>query len=233
MAADDMARAFASISGVLVRTHDTTGTLSLLLDESITALAADACGILVNGAHGRLELLSASSHRAGELELLESQIRDGPCVEAWSTATAVSAASIQEADERWPGFGQAMAARGYATVHACPLRWGNEVLGAMNVFRAASAPFATDDHAVAQAFADLATLVVVTADRPTLEAVTVRIADALNGRVVVEQAKGVLAHRLGLEPDDAYQALRDQARTKGQTLSDMAREVLLEAQRRP
>ena len=226
-AADALARA----SAALVGDTDIAGFLATLLDSSADVLHIDAVGILVED-DGILDLLAASSHAAVELELHQAQLEEGPCVDAHRSNRAVDAHGPDVA-ALWPRFGPAMLESGFATVHAAPLRWRGTSLGAIGLFRRSDAPFAIDEQTVAQAFADLATLLIVQTERGDLDTVKRRVQELLTTRIVIEQAKGVLSEIHAVDMAEAYQLLLDRAAQDGGKLTTAAKAVIDDAQRRP
>ena len=134
----------------------------------------------------------ATSHRTAELELYQLQEDTGPCIEAVHSGEAVSAASPAEILDRWGAVGEAITAAGYESVYAAPLRWHGVIIGALNCFRRTTEAVGREEVLLWQAFADVATIVVVQATELTVRQLTGRIDTALEGRTVIEQAKGSL-----------------------------------------
>jgi hypothetical protein len=201
-----------------------------LLDSSTDILLLDAAGILVEDA-GRLDLLAASSHAAVDLEIHQAQLEEGPCVDAHASGEAVDAHG-SELLGRWPRFGQHLLDLGFGSTHASPLRWHGTPIGAMGMFRRADEPLTPEETTVAQAFADLATLLIVQTDKVDLDSVRRRIQMMLDTRVVIEQAKGVLAEQHDVDMGEAYQLLLQRAAQDGGQLTSVARAVLDGARQR-
>ena len=184
--------------------------------------------MVIDGDRG-LEMLSATSHRAEELELLQIQHERGPCVDAARYATVVTATG-EEMATRWGPIGDAIAAAGFAGVHAYPMRWRGHALGGLNVFVDSPREPNSEESLIGQLFADLASLVISHSSDIPGEVLSARIHEAMTARSVVEQAKGVLAYREDIDLADAYDVLRDRARVNGHSLNDTAREVIREAE---
>jgi transcriptional regulator with GAF, ATPase, and Fis domain len=225
------ADALAKASAALVGETDIAGSLATLLSSSTDVLRADASGILVQD-DDHLDLLAASSHSAVELELHQAQLDEGPCVEAHRSGQAVNAHG-PDLVARWPKFGQTMLDSGFSSVHASPLRWHGLALGAMGVFRRADTLLTPQEETVAQAFADLTTLLIVHTGKVDLGAVRRCVHDVLTARIVIEQAKGVLAWNHGLDMADAYQMLLRRAAQDGGNLTTAAQTVVDEARHGP
>jgi transcriptional regulator with GAF, ATPase, and Fis domain len=230
MEAGRAAQALALASASLTRPHDVAGSLAALMNNCKQGLAVDAVGILVESADG-LELLASSSHAASELEMHQLHIDQGPCIEAFKTAESTEEHSSQALLDRWPEFARTMLSSGFESVHATPLVWHGKALGAMGVFRRASAEFTSDEKVVARAFADIATMLVVQLDDAHPDQLSQRVKDALESRVLIELAKGVLADAHELSMADAYELLMRGALDASQPLTDWATSVVEGAQR--
>lgn len=222
------ARALADASASLTRTHDVTDALVSLVASCREGLAVDAVGILVER-DGRLELLVASSHEAAELEVHQLHDEEGPCVDAHRLGATVQVSTRDDLLRCWPTFGETMLAAGFASVHATPLMWHGQAFGAIGVFRRTDAAFTDDEHAVARAFADIATMLVVHLDEVLPDELARRLELALAGRVVVEQAKGVLADQRTIGMGAAYAALVREAADAEMSLTQWATRVVQEA----
>ncbi len=220
---------WAESSALLVQDYDLTGMLVRIVAQSTDGLEAVAGGLLVTNTHGDLELLSATSHRAGDLETYQTISGVGPCVDCVERGLAVGYTQ-QEAADLWPNVGELMSAAGYGYVLATPLRWRGATLGGLNLFFTTNPAdlAATQEHA--QAYSDLLTLFIVNSDPVSAETARERIEAALAGRVVIEQAKGVIAELQDLSASDAYQWLSDEARLTNRPLTELARSVVEAAQ---
>ena len=184
MEASRAADALAKASAALVGTTDIAGFLATLLTSSTEVLRMDAGGILVEDGDG-LDVLAASSHAAIELELHQAQLDEGPCIDAHTSGRAVDAHAA-DLLTRWPRFGRTMLDAGFSSVHASPLRWHGVALGAMGLFRRTDEALTPDEEIVAQAFADLATLLIVQTDRIDLDTVRQRVREVLTARIAIE-----------------------------------------------
>jgi transcriptional regulator with GAF, ATPase, and Fis domain len=228
MDASIAAHALARASATLIGGSDVPGTLAALLNGCREALDVDAAGILVE-TNGRLELLSASTHAAVELELHQAQLDEGPCVDAHASGEPVAVTGAADLAGRWPTFGASMVDSGFRSVHASPVRWQQSTLGAMGLFRRAATPFTADDDTFAQAFADIAASLIVSAEELTTDELTKRLERALEARIVIEQAKGVLAEQFGLDMDDAYELLVKSAADSDERLVEQSARIVREA----
>jgi len=221
--------AFAAATAALVTQTDTAGILADLLADTAEVLQAHSVGLLVyTPRRSQLELLSSTSHVAAELELYQLQHDTGPCLEVLQSNEAVVVSLESGLCDRWPPVGSAIAEAGFVAVHAYPLRWRGRTIGALNAFYANHIADEVDPQG--QMFADIATLVVTQQPELSEPAISARIDDALRGRIVIEQAKGVIAYRESLNIAESYVWLRSMAADGGLTLSEAARLVIDQAQ---
>jgi hypothetical protein len=216
-------RAVADAVAALVGRHDVADALSHVVAGCCASYPADSVAVMARNGHGHLELLGARSYRAEELELLQIQHGQGPCVDAMRSDVAVIAVGSEHLEARWSDVGPAITAAGFAEVHAFPMHWRGATIGALNIF---VAPETDTDPGVGQLFADLATLAVLQPDGLSGEQMLARVHDAVATRAVLEQAAGVLAYRLDLDVDAAHVELVRRARAAGLGLTAMAEQVV-------
>lgn len=220
-----VARAVSQTMASIVDREETADVLATLVENCAQLYPAAAVAIMVSVADGRLEPLSASSHEADGLEVLQSQQDAGPCVEAVRRDDTVVETGARDLVERWGTVGAAMAKAGYLAVHAYPMHWQGRTIGGLNIFLAAAEEPDEEARAVGQMIADLATLVVVRTDLADAQ-VTSRIHEAITARALVEQAKGVLAYQRGIDMGAAYLGLLAESRRTGRPLTETARGII-------
>jgi hypothetical protein len=192
---------------------------------SVELLTADAAGILLADSQHALQVVASSHEDANVMELLQLQSYQGPCMECYSTGEPVSVPDLADTGGRWPVFMAAVAKRGaYRSVHA---RLRGEAIGTMNLFHGQPGALPVADLALGQALADVATIGILS-ERAirSREVVTEQLQTALNHRVIIEQAKGVLAHRGNLTMAAAFDRLRGYARNHNARLSEVARKIV-------
>jgi GAF domain-containing protein len=227
------ARAFAEAAASLIDDDDVADTLSRLLRSCAEALQVGAVAVMVKDAFGDLQLLSSTSHRVAELELYQIQRESGPCIDSIRTAHGVTVAPGHHIARRWPDVGTRIVEAGFQSVHAAPMRWRGQALGGLNVFDRRLEPMAGDDLVMAQAFADIATVAIVHSRQLDIGEVALRVRQALEGRTVIERAKGALAYSRGVDLSTAYEMLVAMTAGRDITLSEAAAAVLEAAQRQP
>ena len=222
-----LGQAFVSLADSLVDDYDVIDLLDRLVGHSVELLAADAAGLLLADARGQLHLAAASSEGAGLMELMQLQAEQGPCLDCYHMVAPISVPDLAEAADRWPLFVAAVEQRGaFASIHALPLRLRGQAIGALNLLHRTPGSLPADDLALGQALADIATIAILQerAIRSS-EIVNEQLQTALSSRVIIEQAKGVLAQHSGLSMDAAFNQLRGYARSHNLRLSQLARQL--------
>ncbi len=223
-----LSRAFVGLADTMVDDYDIIDLLDRLVTYSVELLAAEAAGIMLADSQRNLRVVACSHEDVELMELLQLQADEGPCVECFRTRALVRVPDLADAAGRWPEFVAAVADRGaYRSVHALPLRLRGEAIGALNLFHRQPGALPDADLAVGQALADVATIGILQerAIRRS-DVLTKQLQAALNSRVIIEQAKGVLAQHGNLTMDAAFDRLRRYARTHNALLSEVARQVV-------
>jgi len=221
--------ALVRATSALVSDHDLTDVLATLLSDGQASIGCAAAGLLVRSPDGELEVLTATSHRSQELEAYQAQQQEGPCADTVSSGDVVFLSGLELLTARWPGLRGPLEAAGFQAVQTHPLRWHAEVLGAVNFFF--DEPVEEDPvrATAGQAFADMATLILLTPRDLTDHDLKAHIDRALTDRIVVEQAKGVLAHTLDVDMGEAYDVIRRRALAMGTSLSAAAQQIVTRA----
>lgn len=222
-----LARTFVELSETLVDEFDLVELLSLLTERCVEVLDVAAAGIMLAGPGGGLRVMTSSSDAMRVLELFEVQAQEGPCLDCYRTGQPVLNVILAADGGRWPRFTVEALEAGFQSVQALPLRLRGSIIGALNLFHTDQAALADGDVEIAQAFAHAATLAILQ-HRAGLEGQVLneQLQQALNYRVLIEQAKGVTAERAGLSIGDAFRALRTHARNHNLALVDVARGVI-------
>jgi GAF domain-containing protein len=223
----DVTATLIRLADTLVEDFDLLDVLDELARDCVRLLGVTAAGLLLVGPGGELHVVAASSERTRLLELFQLQRDEGPCLDCYRTGESVSAPDLAAQAAGWPQFAEAALATGYRSVHAVPMRLRQQVIGALNVFCADAGELSAAAAQLAQALADMATITILQ-ERALRESeqVAAQLQVALVSRVVLEQAKGVLAERGNLNMDDAFQVLRKFARDHNQRLHDVSRGIV-------
>lgn len=223
-----LARTLVELADTLVDDFDVVDLLIRLSDRCVEVLDVQAAGIMLAAPDGHLRAMASSSDAMRLLELFEIQAQEGPCLDSHRTGRPVVNQDLAAVDGRWPRFAAKALDAGFHSVHALPMRLRGSVIGALNLFRDGPGEMAAADVEVAQAFADVATIALLQ-HRAVHEAQVVneQLTRALNSRVVIEQAKGMVAERLKLDMEASFDALRSHARSNNQRLADVAEAVII------
>ncbi|MFZ4719657.1 MAG: GAF and ANTAR domain-containing protein [Ilumatobacteraceae bacterium] len=211
----------------LVNDFDVIELLTMLADRCVSLLGVSAAGLMLVGPDGVLRVIAASSEQMRLLELFELQNEQGPCLESFESGEPVSHSDLETAGDRWPAFAPEAVARGFRSVHALPMRLRGDVIGALNLFETADERLDAEGLQAARAFADIATIAILQyrASLSSRELID-QLNTALNTRVVIEQAKGVLAEREQVDMVRAFAMLRGHARRHNLRLADVAAGVV-------
>lgn len=219
--------AFVGLADSLVDDYDMIDLLDRLVAHSVELLSAQAAGIMLVDPQGCLRVAASSDEEADTMELLQLQAEQGPCVDCVHRAAPVSVTDLTDAGHRWPRFVATLQDGSYRSVHALPLRLRQQAIGGLNLFHREPGPRPGADLALGQALADIATIAILQ-ERALRrgEILTEQLQAALNSRVIIEQAKGVLAEHGNLPMSEAFDRLRRHARHHRQPLTDTARRIV-------
>jgi GAF domain-containing protein len=213
------------LADTLVDDFDVVELLTLLSDRCVDVLDVAAAGIMLMSPDGDLRVMASSSEAMRVLEVFEEQSNEGPCPDCYRSGEPIVNQKL-EAGGRWPQFAPKAIEAGFQSVHALPMRLRGVTIGALNLFRVDAGEMRDADVIAAQAFADIATIAILQ-NRAAAHAqlVNEQLAQALNTRVVIEQAKGVVSERAGLDMEQAFARLRCHARNHNLLLADVANDV--------
>lgn len=222
-----LAETFVALADALVDDYDVVDVMGQLVRACVDVLDVSAAGLLLVDQRGGLQVVASSSEEVHLLELFQLQGAEGPCWDCVHSGAAVTVSDLRTAATRWPRFVEEATRVGYRSVHAVPMRLRQEVIGGLNLFRQPGPALDRLEEQLAQALADVATIGVLQ-QRMTHRALLLaeQLQTALDSRIVVEQAKGVLAEFGGLPMDDAYKALRRYARDHNHKLSALADSIV-------
>ena len=222
-----LARTLVELADSLVDDFDVVELLTLLVDRCVEVLDIGAAGLMLAAPDGDLHLMASSSETMRMLELFELQAEQGPCLDSYRTGQPVMTADLARPDSPWPQFAARAVAAGFSSVHALPMRLRGSVIGALNLFDVAAGEMSPSDLEAARALAEVGTIGIL-AHRAALEAKVLNeeLNHALNSRIVIEQAKGMVAERAQLSMERAFSTLRHHARSHNRRLVDVAQDVI-------
>lgn len=225
---EKLAETFVELADSLVDDFDAFDLLNVLVERCVDLLGVSAAGLMFADGGEQLRLAVSSSESARLMDLYQLQNDEGPCLECYNSGQPVSGVPLSEEQDRWPKFAPAATREGFVGVLALPLRLRGRVIGALNLFDAKDGTLSDPElRPVAQAMADVATIAIlqerIGQQRDVLNQ---QLQVALTSRVIIEQAKGVLATLLGIEMDQAFELMRKRSRDERRRLVEVAEEVV-------
>lgn len=218
---------FVDLADTLASDYDVGAFLHTLVERCRTIFSVRTSGVLVENPDGVLELAAASSEEMEHLERAELDGREGPCFDAYRKVEQVVAGDLRQEHDRWPHVVPRALDMGLLAAFAFPLRLRGDCIGAMNLYRDRTGRFDDENIRLGQAFADVAAIGILQQRKvAAAEQRAEQLQHALNSRVIIEQAKGVLRERHGVTVEDAFLALRRESRTSNRKLYDVCRDVI-------
>jgi GAF domain-containing protein len=207
----------------LVDDFDVVDVLTTLSDRCVDVLDIAAAGIMLVTSQGKLQVVTSSSEAMRVVELFEVQSDEGPCLDCFHSGRAVVNQDLADATAKWPVFAPVAVNAGFRAADAIPMRLRGQIIGALNLFRTETGSLHDDDVVVAQALADIATIAIIQ-NRAAVasQELNAQLETALSSRVVIEQAKGIIAERRRIPVDEAFAQLRRHARNNNLRLADVA-----------
>jgi GAF domain-containing protein len=221
-----LVRTLVELADTLVDHFDAIELLTVLANRCVEILGVSAAGLILAAPEGNLQVVASSSEAMRVVELFELQAEEGPCLDCLRTGEPSVNHDLASAKGRWPRFSPVALEAGFTSAHAIPMRLRGVVIGALNLF-GTDAYLSEPDVIAARALADVATIAILQ-HRAALEAheLNEQLSGALRSRVVIEQAKGVVAERAGLDMQQAFSLLRKRARDTNRRLADVAQSVV-------
>jgi len=211
----------------LVDNFDVIDVLTVLSHRCVQAVDVDAAGVMLASPGGELQFVASSSESMRVLELFQIQSDEGPCVDCFKGGTAIVNHALTVPDEHWPLFTPRAMAHGFRSVHCLPMRLRGRTIGALNLFRTHEGRLFDDDVLLAQGLADVATIAILQ-HQSSLDAriLNEQLTFALNSRITIEQAKGMVSQATACDMDQAFGRLRTHARNRNLKLTDVASSVV-------
>lgn len=222
-----LVRTLVELADNLVDDFDVIDVLTVLSDRCVEVLDIDSAGVMLASPSGELQVVASSSDTMRGLEVFELQADEGPCVDCYRTGMPITNLELNGIDVRWPRFAERAVANGFHSVHALPMHLRGRTVGALNLFRTDLGSLGVEDVLVAQALADVATIAIIQHQASVGAAVlNTQLGEALNSRVIIEQAKGRISEGSGRDVDEAFSRLRNHARNHNLRLTELARDVV-------
>lgn len=223
----DIAATLLELADTLVSDYDLLDYVDRLLTHTVAVTGADAGAVMLcpRGPPEPLQLLSATNERARALADFDLGHDGGPLTECYRTAEPVREGDLARTD-RWPRFARRAVEQGFVAVHGVPMRLRGTCIGVLGLYGHEAGSLG-GDVGIAQAFADMATIGIMQNQAVTdARRLAGQLQEALESRVVIEQAKGLLAERLGCPLDDAYALIRRYGRNHNRPLREVAADVV-------
>ena len=230
VSAEGLERALAQLADLRTAPVTVEAAFGRIVESADALFQVDGSALMLVDRDQALRNMAVSHLRAALLEELQAEHGEGPCVDAYDDKQTVWADDLGR-EERWPAFSPAAASRGLAAILASPIPYSDEAVGVVAVFASEPHPWTDAEREAIVAFTDLAAMLILNAmaarerGRTALE-----LQGALDSRVVIEQAKGVLVGRHGLTPRQAFERLRGLARDQRRPLAEVAAAVVDAAQ---
>jgi transcriptional regulator with GAF, ATPase, and Fis domain len=223
----EMLQIFATLADTLIDDYDVVELLQTLVEACHDVLDIAAAGILLADENGELQVVASTSEASRLVELMQLGAHAGPCIECYRTGKVVSIPSIEQTPSEWKAFRESAAANGFSATDAVPLRLRSSTIGALNLMRTEPGPQDGFDLTAARAFADVATIGILH-ERTLRESELLgrQLQQALQSRVMIEQAKGVVSHTNGASIDEAFELIRAYARRHQAPLSEVAAQLV-------
>jgi len=217
---------FVDLADTLVDDFDIVDLLTALSDRCAEVLDVSTVGIMLVDANGELRAMASSSEVMRIVELFELQSQEGPCFDTYRNGEPIDEL-LASATDRWPTFAPVALAAGFRAAAAVPMRLRDQIIGALNLFQTEPRALSDDDSLVARALADIATIAILQHRKiAAADAINDQLHHALTSRIVIEQAKGIVAEREQLDMPDAFDQLRAFARAHNRRLHDVATEIV-------
>jgi len=211
----------------LVDNCEVIDVLTLLSDRCVQTIDVSSAGVLLGLPGGELQFAASSSEPTRVLELFQIQANEGPSVDCYADGIAIINHELRDPDERWPRFSPRAIALGFHSAHCLPLKLRGRTIGALNLFRSNSGLLSQEDVVVAQGLANVATIAILQ-HQSTLAARVLndQLSIALQSRIIIEQAKGMVSQSLHCDMDIAFGRLRAHARNHNLRLTEVAMAVV-------
>jgi GAF domain-containing protein len=231
VSAAGLERALTQLADLRTSPVTIEAALHRIVESADALFQVDGSALMLVDSDQVLRNLAVSHRRAALLEELQAEHGEGPCVDAHDEKQTVWADDLRR-EERWPSFSPAAAGRGLAAVLASPIPYSSDAVGVVAVFASGPHPWTEAEQEAIVAFTDLAAMLILNAmEARERGLIAVQLQGALDSRVVIEQAKGVLVGRHGLNPRQAFERLRGLARDQRRPLAEVAEAMVSAAQR--
>jgi len=224
---DLLTRVLSEFAHTLASRFEVSEVLYRLAEHVIEILDVAGCGVSVVDEEGKLRPVTAINELTRELEATEEANQEGPCVDAFHQGDVVVVPRLADQAEKWPAWSKQAAAFGVHAVLGVPLCVNDQPLGAMNLYGYDERQWSEQEIRVARVLCDMAASYVMNASElDEARRVAEQLREALESRVIIEQAKGALAAEQRITVDEAFVVLRSHARSHGASLRSVSEAVV-------
>lgn len=219
-------RTLSEFTRALLTPYDVHAALEELAERVTEVLDLLGSGVSL-AREGRLTFDTAKGQAVARVEMAQDELQSGPCVTAYQTGKVLAIPDVQAHRDRWPEYCDAAAELGLHAVASVPLKLGELSAGALNLYARGRRTWETEDLEAAQVMADMATAYLINSShhRQQVE-LNAQLQHALESRVIIEQAKGMIAKQRGVGPEKAFDLLRRHARNRNATVHAVAEAVV-------
>jgi len=219
--------AFVELADTPFNEQEVSGYLDVLCRRTVDLVGGGEVGVLLANSQGTLSLMASSTERMHMLELLQLQGTEGPCFESFHSGLPVVNAPLAASGDRWPTFTPLALGVGFRSVSSIPMRVQAQTIGAVNVFSTSSTGLDASGYRLGEALAHVATIGIFHQRAlDQAQGLATQLQGALDSRVVIEQAKGMVAERMGIRVEDAFLLIRGHARVQRAPLAAVAAAVV-------
>lgn len=222
-----LTRVLSEFAHTLAGRFEVSEVLYRLVEHVIEILGVDGAGVSVVDEDGSLRPVTVPNEMTRRLEGVEEQFQQGPCVDAFRNGDEVVVSRLRDHADKWPDWSGKADELGVRAVLGIPLVVRGEPLGAMNVYSLQERDWRPAEVRVARVLCDMAASYVSNASeldeaRRTAE----QLREALESRIIIEQAKGVIAAEQRISVEEAFVILRSHSRKQGVSLRAVSKAVV-------
>lgn len=221
-----LTQTLSDFAATLVKGFTISDVLYDLAERVTAVLGVDGAGVCLLES-GRLRFVTALDERSTKLERVQEAAQAGPGVDAWRSGGAVVITDLSASPGGWGAYAQAARETGIAAIAGIPMRLSAETIGVLDLYSSRHREWTREDLNTARVLADMATSYVINASAlERQQRIIGQLQEALDGRIVIEQAKGILAAEYRVSVDAAFELMRHHARDHNATLRSVAQAVV-------
>lgn len=223
---DPIAQALVAFIQELTQKHTVQSVLECMADHCRELLPADGVGVLLLEEQ-QLTVATTNSKVGNAVESLEVELEEGPCVECVRVGHPIFVPDLAAAVDRYPRFVPRALEAGAGAIHALPMTGHGELVGSVNIVNLVPTELSDTSLGAARMLSDVAVSYIFAVRlHEETSALAGQLQSALDTRVLIEQAKGMLGERHGESLDDAFERLRRHARSESTPVREIARRVV-------